>query len=151
MSLFEDIKSLAGTRSQKKSWWRSQLTYALEAGVPQIGTMVFFRYKASFGEKMQYWDKYPLVYILGEDGTHFWGSNLHYLEPGSRAALGEQLFGGNINVPPQTLHKYLRSNILSPTFVVPNSEWNDVGLIPCEQFVTTVNGRHIEVPSRIVY
>lgn len=151
MSLFEDIKSLAGTRSQKKSWWRSQLTYALDAGVPQIGTMVFFRYKASFGEKMQYWDKYPLVYILGEDGNHFWGSNLHYLEPGSRAALGEQLFGGNINVPPQTLHKYLRSNILSPTFVVPNSEWNDVGLIPCEQFVTTVNGRHIEVPSRIVY
>lgn len=151
MSLFEDIRDLSGGKSQKKSWWRSNFQYALQAGTPQVGKMIFFRYNATYGERMQFWDRYPLVYVLGEDGNRFWGANLHYLPPAGRTGLGETLKTGVLDVPPVTYHKYLRSNVLSPTFDVPISEWSDVGLIPCEQFVSTVNGRNIDVPSQIVY
>ena len=151
MSLFEDIKDLGGGGSFNKEWWRSQLIYGLQAGTPQVGRMVFFSYNAKYGEQMQFWDRYPLVFILGEDSTRFWGANLHYLPPSGRASLGESLFQGVLDVPPVTYHKYLRSNVQSPYFNVPNSEWSDVGLRPCEQFVTTINGRNINVPSKTVY
>ena len=92
MSLFEDIKDLGGGGSFNKEWWRSQLIYGLQAGTPQVGRMVFFSYNAKYGEQMQFWDRYPLVFILGEDSTRFWGANLHYLPPSGRASLGESLF-----------------------------------------------------------
>lgn len=151
MSLFEDIRDLSEGKSQKKSWWRSQLFYGLQAGVPQVGRMVTFSYNAKYGEQMQFWDKYPLVYILGEDGNRFWGANLHYIPPASRQSLGQTLKQGVLDIPPVTFHKYLRSNVLSATFDVPISEWDDIGLIPSEQFVTTINGRNLNVPSQTVY
>lgn len=156
MSLFEDIKDLAGGKSQNPSWWRSQFQYGLEGLTPSAepgstGRMLFFTYRAEYGEKYRFWDVYPLVYILGEDSTHFWGGNLHYVEPEYRTIVGADLASGNKIVPKETLHKYLRKNVLSATYDVPSTEWPDVGLIPCEQFVTTINGRNIPIPSKHVY
>lgn len=148
MSVFTDIKDLAGDKYQSSSWWRSQLFFYLNGrGVDGIipGTAVTFKYKATYGEKMRYWDKYPMVYLLGEDSAHFWGANVHYLPPEQRVA------GFSPTPPAVTLHKYLRSNVLSPLYGIQNSEWNDIGLIPSEQFVTTINGRNIEIPRSAVF
>ena len=68
-----------------------------------------------------------------------------------RTIVGADLASGNKIVPKETLHKYLRKNVLSATYDVPSTEWPDVGLIPCEQFVTTINGRNIPIPSKHVY
>lgn len=146
MSLFEDIRDLAGGKAQASSWWRNQLFFGLQ-GVdgPLTGSAATFNYRAEFGEQMEKWDKYPMVYIWGEDSTHFWGSNVHYLPPGARRA------GFSIEAPPQTIHKYLRRNVLSPLLSVPESEWDDIGLIPSEQFVVTINGRDIPIPTRVIF
>ena len=146
MSLFEDIKDLSNGKPQSPSWWRSQLFFGLQAdAVPMIGTAITFQYDAKFGERMPKWDKYPLVYVTGESSNHFWGSNVLYLQPAARRA------GFDVNHPPQTFHKYLRSNVQSPFYKVPESEWDDIGLIPSEQFVVTVNGRNIDIPTRIIF
>ena len=146
MSLFEDIKDLSNGKPQSPSWWRSQLFFGLQAdAVPMIGTAITCQYAAKFGERMPKWDKYPLVYVTGESSNHFWGSNVHYLQPAARRA------GFDVNHPPQTFHKYLRSNVQSPFYKVPESEWDDIGLIPSEQFVVTVNGRNIDIPTRIIF
>ena len=131
MSLFEDIKDLSDGKPQSPSWWRSQLFFGLQGrGVdgPLVGSAITFQYDAEFGEKMQKWDKYPMVYILGESTHHFWGSNVHYLQPATRR------IGFSPQAPPQTFHKYLRSNVLSPFYNVPETEWDDIGLDPSEQF-----------------
>tara|TARA_B100000214_G_scaffold147421_1_gene105397 strand:- start:5848 stop:6294 length:447 start_codon:yes stop_codon:yes gene_type:complete len=148
MSLFEDIKELSNGKPQSPSWWRSQLFFGLQGrglDSPLIGAAITFQYDAKFGERMQKWDKYPLVYVTGESTNHFWGSNVHYLQPAARRA------GFTPEHPPQTFHKYLRSNVLSPFYNVPESEWDDIGLIPSEQFTVTVNGRNIDIPTRIIF
>lgn len=148
MSLFTDIRDLADNKFQKESWWRSQLFFYLNGrGVDSVmpGMAVTFRYNATTGEKMKFWDRYPMVYIIGEDATHFWGANVHYLVPGQRFQ------GFSPNPPQQTLHKYLRSNVLSPLYRIENSEFDDIGLIPSEEFVTTINGRDVRVPRTVIY
>ena len=150
MSAFTDIKSLANNKSQKPSWWRNQLFFYLVSNVKGVdsvmpGTAVTFGYRAEYGEKMQFWDKFPMVYIYGEDATHFWGANVHYLLP-------EYRFTGFVSAAPaKTLHKYLRSNVLTPLYGIENSEWQDIGLIPSEQFVMTSNGRTLDIPRTIIY
>ena len=111
---------------------------------PAPGLAVQFQYTAEYAEKYNFWDRYPLVYVIGESPTHFWGANVHYLPPQARVS------GFTPTPPPVTLHKYLRSNVLSPYYNIENSEWADIGLIPSEEFVTTVNGRNIPVPTSAV-
>jgi len=146
MSLFEDIKELSGGKPHGNVWWRNQLFWALEgADGPIPTTAVTFTYRAEYGEKMRFWDKYPMVYILGEGGQHFWGANVHYLQPAARSA------GFSVAAPPQTIHKYLRSNVISPLKKIPESEYDDIGLLPTEQWISTINGVQVPIPSAIVY
>ena len=66
MSLFEDIKDLAGGKSQNPSWWRSQFQYGLEGLTPSAepgstGRMLFFTYRAEYGEKYRYTIYFPSI------------------------------------------------------------------------------------------
>ena len=95
-------------------------------------------------ELMKFWDKYPMVYIYGESDEHFWGANVHYMRPELRK------YGFTPAAPPQTIHKYLRSNVRSSMLVVPDSEWDDIGQIPSEQFHITTFGRDTAVPTSVI-
>ena len=146
MSLFEDIKELGGGKAHANVWWRNQMFWALEgADGPIPTTAITFKYNAKFGEMMRFWDKYPMVYVFGEDTHHFWGSNVHYLQPAARR------IGFSLESPPQTIHKYLRSQILSPVYKIPETEWDDIGYLPTEEWISTINGVNIPLPSNIVY
>ena len=48
MSIFTDIKDLAGGAVQSKSWYREQLQYGLESytGFFTVGDIIFFNYSA---------------------------------------------------------------------------------------------------------
>ena len=145
MSLFEDIKDLSGGKPHGNVWWRNQLFWALEgADGPIPTTAVTFTYRAEYGEKMRFWDKYPMVYIYGESDEHFWGANVHYMRPELRK------YGFTPAAPPQTIHKYLRTNVRSSMLVVPDSEWDDIGQIPSEQFHITTFGRDTAVPTSVL-
>ena len=65
MSVFEDIRDLSDGKPQSPTWWRSQLFFGLQGrgqDGPLVGSAITFQYDAEFGEKMQKWDKYPMVY-----------------------------------------------------------------------------------------
>ena len=46
MSIFTDVKDLAGGATQSKQWYREQLTYGLEdyTGGFTVGDIIFFNY-----------------------------------------------------------------------------------------------------------
>jgi len=147
MTVYQDLRDLANYKSMAPSWWRSQLFFYLSGrglDSPAVGGVCTFKYTAEYAEKYQFWDKCPMVYVIGESSEHFWGANVHYLPPQARVS------GFSPSPPPVTLHKYLRSNVISPYYSIENSEWADIGLIPSEEFVTTINGRNIPVPTSAV-
>ena len=46
MSIFTDVKDLAGGKSQSKQWYREQLQFGLEVytGAFIVGDIIFFNY-----------------------------------------------------------------------------------------------------------
>jgi len=60
-----------------------------------IGGLYLFIYKAKWRDKLPYWDRYPLIFLISNNAMikgkpsndHFLGLNLHYLYPRQRALL----------------------------------------------------------------
>lgn len=52
--------------------------------IPPLCEIALFKYSATFGNKNGYWDKYPIVLIVRPLPEHFFGFNLHYIEPEMR-------------------------------------------------------------------
>ena len=151
MSVFTDIQTKSQGKAQSSNWWRTQLFQALfdmGLGADGVtpGTALTFKYDPEDDNKelMKFWDKYPMVYIYGESDEHFWGANVHYMRPELRK------YGFTPAAPPQTIHKYLRTNVRSSMLVVPDSEWDDIGQIPSEQFHITTFGRDTAVPTSVL-
>jgi len=155
MSIYTDIQSLADGKSKSKSWYREQLIYGLQGKGDIIapGDLIFFSYSAATADKMPFYDRWPLVMVTDVDYTNqtFTGGNIHYLRPTLRKAVGRSWAGGNGSYPKKCFHKYLMSNVGSIYEVPRTSEWNDVGLLPVEDFVRTVGSRSIQIPSRMVW
>ena len=59
MSIFTDVKELAGGANQSKSWYRSQLQYGLESytGAFTVGDIIFFNYSAQTPDLL-FWDTF---------------------------------------------------------------------------------------------
>ncbi len=74
-----------GEVKEKKYGRIAPLSY--QKNLPPIGRMCYFRYKAKGDGSLPYWDRNPLVIMIGEDKEHFLGLNLHYLPPKYRALL----------------------------------------------------------------
>jgi len=49
--------------------------------LPLEGRMIYYAYKAKYDGKLPYWDKFPLVIVIGETNKYIQGLNLHYLPP----------------------------------------------------------------------
>ena len=105
---------------------------------PLRGHLYFFEYEAK-SRWLPYYDKFPLVYLIGTVGTHFYGANLHYLDPKKRVPIINDLKGGKINLPRNIIHKYLNSHVKSFFLDLAEPEWETSILIPVENFVSTKN------------
>jgi hypothetical protein len=153
-TLYEQIKLKTEGRRKSKNWYRSQLFSSLDPidEYPQVGRMYFFSYGAKFGDELEYWDRYPLVYVTSVSYTtgHFTGGNLHYVRPVLRVTLGKMFQSGTEDYPPRMHHKYIIDNT-SGLFSVPEPEWGDIGKLPVEEFVTNVNGKYMTLPSSFVW
>ena len=81
MSIFTDVKDLAGGKSQSKQWYREQLQYGLESyeGGFTVGDIIFFNYSAQTPD-LKFWDTFPMVLITDVDyqKMQFSGGNMHY-------------------------------------------------------------------------
>jgi hypothetical protein len=146
----EEIKRKAGNKYRSTNWWTNQLMNELSSYqrkninefdtnfiVP--GDLVFFMYSAKYPQKYDWWDRYPLSYIIEVNPRegYFIGANLHYLNPQYRGGVAKSLINksGSSNAPKKTLHKYLFSGVVTEMFKVPKTEWVGVSLLPTEKFV----------------
>jgi hypothetical protein len=155
MTIYTDIKRSAGAGFGKsQEWFRSQFMSRVSGHYtenPKPKQMLFFSYSAKTSEKLQYWDKYPLVYVMDIGETYFVGGNLHYIAPQFRSSIGKMFQSGTADFPDKMFHKYLKSNVQSPLYIIDEEEWADVGLLPIEQFVTYDRGKLRKIPSLTVW
>ena len=63
---------------------------------PLIGSMNMFFYDPKHKDKLPYFDRFPLIIIVGPAPKGFYGLNLHYLPPILRAKLLDELLN-NLN------------------------------------------------------
>ena len=70
---------------------RKELMGELPSGGSVVGTMQMFFYNPKTKETLPYYDKFPLVVVVGPAKGGFYGLNFHYLQPGARVAFLRQL------------------------------------------------------------
>ena len=161
MSILQNILNKAGGGLVNGDWWRTQLLN--ELGEPNIdvdfsdtggfapGKIYFYQYEA-ITERLPYYDKYPLTYVIRIEGDGFLGCNLHYVRLTQRDELAKSLLNnsaqGSVSVPRRTLHKYLYTGVKDIIFPIPVDDWSDVAQLPTEEFIDM---RGIAVPRNKVY
>lgn len=153
MSIFQDIKDLAGGKKQSKDWYRAQLMYGLEdfTGEFKVGDVIFYSYSAAT-EKIPYYDRYPMTLVTDIDtkNLQFSGGNLHYLRPENRKAVAKMWGNGSVAYPMVCHHKYFMSNA-NNIKIVRSVDLQEMIPLPVEQFVVNVAGRIIETPSSFIW
>lgn len=58
----------------------------------RIGRMYFFNYDPKTKKTLPYYDRFPLIFMIGPAEKGFYGINLHYLAPTFRARLMDALY-----------------------------------------------------------
>ena len=155
MSIFTDVKDLAGGVKQSKQWYREQLQYGLESytGGFTVGDIIFFNYSAQT-PNLKFWDTFPMVLVTDVDyqKKQFSGGNMHYLRPNVRRGVASAWASGSISYPMRCYHKYFMSSV-TRAYNVPQEEFREMTPLPVEQFVIRPKGlgRTMEVPSSIIW
>jgi len=152
----------SGSKEQAKNWFRNVLKddrYKKKA-VPKVGRMYAYRYSAKGDgtDALPYWDKFPLIILVGPAPGGFYGINFHYLRPQIRQRLLGKLLkfrkdSGRLSE--KTILKlswdlinsasrfpevqvsfkhYLDGHVMSRIVEVPPEEWSHTILLPMEAF-----------------
>lgn len=126
----------------------------------QLGKMCVYYYDPKWKKKLPYYDTFPMIIPLEIYSDGFLGLNLHYLPPGHRAILLDELYrtiyGGNKTISDKQriqityallksvsktrlyipcIKRYLNEHIRSKFYMVPIDEWDTAVFLPNEQFV----------------
>jgi hypothetical protein len=114
------------------------------------GQMYFFGYDAKHKDTLPYWDAFPLIFPLDDQGPHFLGLNMHYLQPNLRSALFDKLVtddkgnrasqmarsyntlksAAKFQLFQPCLKRYLKSHMTSRFIHVPPEAWEDALFLP---------------------
>lgn len=100
------------------------------------GHLYFFEYKAK-SKWLPYYDRFPLVYVIKQDGEGFYGANLHYIRPKRRVKIIQKLERGMIDMPRTLVHKYLYNHCESKFLDLAIDEWETSIFLPVEDFIMT--------------
>lgn len=129
---------------------------------PLIGRMFMFLYDPKYKETLPYYDKFPLILMVGPAKGGFYGLNLHYLPPRQRAVFFDRLMDhtNNKKLDETTRFKltydmlnstkklrayapcfkhYLNKHIASKTVEVLPKEWEIALFLPTDSFVGQKN------------
>jgi len=122
-----------------------------------IGRMYMFFYDPKWKEKLPYYDRFPLIFVIRNYPDGFLGMNLHYLPPILRATLMDALYRIEKNDNPRqskklkmsyellngasqykffkpTVKRYLFNHVRSRFLWVPAEEWDIALMLPTERF-----------------
>jgi len=122
-----------------------------------IGKMVMYYYDPKTKEKLPYYDKFPLGFVVDMAPKGHYMINLHYLSPFQRARLFDALYQGtlqNAGTEKQKLKisygilkgatkfqaykpcfkRYLNNHVRSRYLVVDPADWGTVMMLPLARF-----------------
>lgn len=122
-----------------------------------IGRMYHFFYDPKHKEKLPYYDRFPLIYVMEKYKDGFLGMNLHYLPPIYRARLMDALYSiskkdaareseklrmsynlmksaGRFRYFQPCIKRYLNNHIRSRFLYIPAEEWDIALMLPTERF-----------------
>lgn len=125
---------------------------------PTIGRMYSFLYDPKTKDTLPYYDKFPLIFMIGPAPKGFMGINLHYLPPILRAQLMNSLYDLlNNNKYDETtklrisydvlskaskyrffkpcVKRYLTNHVRSRLIMIYPEEWDIALMLPTQKFV----------------
>ena len=128
----------------------------------QPGQMISFFYDPKTKDQLKFYDTFPMLLPFAADNTHFWGLNLHYLDPIRRAKLLSKLMDyiNDDNLSPKAklqftwatikgasqlsdakhcVKQYLFKQVKSNYIIIPPKEWEMVVFLPVERFKKATN------------
>jgi hypothetical protein len=124
----------------------------------QLGQMLFFGYDPKTKDKLNFWDIFPLIFLIHKRSDSFLGLNLHYLSPMIRAKflnnllryvddpkyienpttinMTYKMLKGTQNLKPfkAAIKKYYISSIVTKINIIPSSEWKFTTFMPLDKF-----------------
>jgi hypothetical protein len=130
---------------------------SIDSKPTSIGRMYMFMYDPKNKETLPYFDKFPLILMVGPAKDGFYGLNLHYLPPRLRALLFDRLLPytnndkfdqttrfrltyqlltsvSKLKIFQPCFKHYLMKHVTSFTMEVPANEWEIAMFLPIDQF-----------------
>ena len=124
---------------------------------PSIGKMFMFVYNPIGGDTLPYYDKFPVMIMVGPVSKGFYGLNLHYLEPRMRGMFLSKLISytsstkldekTELNITYQMLagaarlkefvpcfKRYVFTGVKSNVVMIPAPEWDTAVMLPTADF-----------------
>jgi hypothetical protein len=140
---------------------------------PRPGRMYMYFYDPKYKEELPYYDRFPLTLMVGPAQDGFYGLNLHYLHPMTRAVLMDKLmtvatnkkydentrFRINYEILSRSkqyrefkpcFKHYLTKHLKSRLAYVDPSDWDVALFLPTEQFKGK-NKRSVWNESKRIY
>lgn len=125
---------------------------------PMPGRMYMFTYDALYKDTLPYYDRFPLIFMVGPAEGGFYGMNMHYIAPRYRAKLFDALLSissdnkydektklilsykllknaGKFRYFKPCFKHYLTSQIDSVIMKIPASEWEYMLYLPTDSFI----------------
>ena len=124
--------------------FRNTFPKSKTVGTPIPGHLMLFQYGAKTAEKLRFYDRNPLCYVIASQGPAFWGVNLHYYAPDEREMIAEWVDAANPAELPTGYHKYLKSYVQTLFLDIAMEEWETAFNLPIEEFVRDLGS--IEIP-----
>jgi hypothetical protein len=163
LNIFQKVRQLAGVEPRSYSWYRDTVRLLAtksdiyqtmgtleEAMVPSGGELYMFEYKATYANKIKYYDEFPLVYVL-DGGKKFYGANLHYLNHRSRMNVVLGLEKGRAKFPKQCFHYYVTAGLETPLFKINREDYKSAIFLPVENFVSRRKGMYKQFSKQTVW
>jgi len=125
-----------------------------------IGRMYMFQYDPKHKQKLPYYDRFPLIFVMEKYNDGFLGMNLHYLPHIFRARLMDRLYNiqrvdrlrdskklrlsysflstaSKFRYFQPTVKRYLNTHVRSRFLYIPAEEWDIALMLPTERFKKT--------------
>ena len=147
MSVFSLVQEATGDEPRSYEWYRNtvrtifkqsdlfaDLAELEETLVPSPGSLYLFEYRAVYAERLNFYDRFPLVYVT-QGGLQFKGYNLHYLNLRDRLYTSTVLQSGVLpKIDKRAFHSYLTEGLETPMFVINSDDYKTASFLPVEDF-----------------
>ena len=175
MSIFSQILAdgaskgyVPGQTAKARQWFRDtsrdfaagrsrMMREGRKVSAPEVGSMYHFIYDPKGKQTLPYYDKFPLIFMVGPAAGGFYGINLHYLPPTFRATLMDKLYtvasdkkydantklrlsydimkgAAKFKYFKPTFKHYLASQVKSQFLKINADEWDIALMLPTQNF-----------------